>query len=154
MAHEAFEQKVHQLVDLFQGDMDGFLTAFSPIHVTWHARRGAVVGGALLPIGFLTFHHTAVVAYKRMLRSINQRMPPPFAPGYNSAIESVGDPARFSQQVEDWHNSVHNSDMTLMNPATNIFRPRFWGLHGFIDRKFMRWQRVHRKITSSEHRTV
>jgi len=154
MAHEAFEQKVHQLVDLFQGDMDGFLTAFSPIHVTWHARRGAVVGGALLPIGFLTFHHTAVVAYKRMLRSINQRMPPPFAPGYNSAIEGVGDPARFSRQVEDWHNSVHNSDMRLMNPATKIFRPRFWGLHGFIDRNFVRWQRVHRKITSSEHRTV
>ena len=150
MAHEAFEQKMHQLVDLFQGDMDGFLTAFSPIHVTWHARRGAVVGGALLPIGFLTFHHTAARAYKRMLRSINQRMPPPFAPGYNSAIESVGDPARFSQQVEEWH----NSDMTLMNPATNIFRPRFWGLHGFIDRKFMSWQTVHRKITSSEHRTV
>jgi len=154
MAHEAFEQKMHQLVDVFQIYIDSFLTSFAPIHVTWHARRGAVIGGALMPIGFLTFHHTAVLAYKRMLRSVGQRMPGPFAPGYDTAIDDIGNPVQFSDRIERWHNGVHNSDMTLMNPATNIWRPRFWGLHGFLDRKFTRWQKAHRKITSSEHRTV
>ena len=154
MSHRAFELKMRSLVDLHVGDLDAFLSAFSPIHVIWHSRRGAVVGGVLMPIGFLTFHHVAVRSYKHMLRSINQSMPAAFSPNYDASIESVAAPVDFSVAIEGWHNTVHNGDMTLMNPATNIWRPRFWGLHGFIDRKFMAWQRAHRRITSAEHQTV
>ncbi len=154
MSHAQFDGMMQSLASTFAGDVDGFLSALSPIHVRWHARRGVVIGGALQPVGFLTFHHSVVQAYKRELRSVSSRLPAPWGPGYNPAIDGATDPVDFSDRIERWHNGVHNSDMTLMNPATNIWRPRFWALHNFIDKKFTAWQKAHRKITAAEHATV
>jgi len=145
---------MQNLASQFNGNPGGFLNAFSPIHVIWHARRGVIVGGKLRPVGFLTFHHSVIQAYTIVLKSKGKTLPKKWGPNYDKAIDSDPDPVQFSSEIEDWHNGVHNSDMSLMNPATNIKKPRFWALHNFIDQKFMSWQSSHRKLTSKEHSTV
>ena len=65
MSHAAFDKQLAGIVKLAAGNPSKFLTTFSPIHVIWHARRGVVLGGVLKPVGFLTFHHSAILAYGR-----------------------------------------------------------------------------------------
>lgn len=154
MSHRQFDRLIKDLATQNRGNPSRFLTAFSPIHVIWHARRSVVVGNRLRPVGFLAFHHSAISAYASVLRSVGDRLPEPWGPDYDSAIDDIVDPVEFSEAIENWHNGVHNNDMSLANPATNIRRARFWALHHFIDQRFMAWQRRHRRITSIEHETV
>ncbi len=158
MSHQQFDQLMQNLAVQNNGKPAQFLTAFSPIHVFWHVRgRGAIVNGVFQPIGFLTFHHSVIQAYSKVLQSANRTLPNPivnWGPPYDVAIDNISDPVGFSSAIENWHNGVHNSDMTLMNPATNIRKRRFWQLHNFIDGKFTTWQQTHRVITSAEHQTV
>ena len=154
MSHKSLNKIIQDLASQTRGNPRLFLNAFSPIHVIWHARRGVIVGQQLLPVGFLTFHHSAVVAYRKVLRSVNDPLPTPWGPDYDSAIDEISEPVEFSHTIEQWHNGVHNRDMSLMNPATNIRQPKFWALHNFIDHKFLAWQRRYRRTTSAEHQTV
>lgn len=154
MSHQSSDKMIQDLASQTRGNPRRFLNGFSPIHVIWHTRRGVVVDQQLLPVGFLTFHHSAITAYAKVLRSVDDRLPAPWGPDYDPTIDEISDSVEFSRAIERWHNGVHNNDMSLMNPATNIRRPKFWALHNFINRKFAAWQRRHRKLTSAEHQTV
>ena len=88
------------------------------------------------------------------MKAAGKQLPDSWGPSYPSAIDGISDPVDFSDKIEEWHNGVHNSDMTLMNPATTIRRPKFWALHGFIEGKFKEWIKNHRHLKPAEHATV
>jgi hypothetical protein len=130
-----------ELQTVSESDTRQFLDDFAPIHVEWHTSRR--FDG--MDIGFLSFHHEVIIAHTAILKKNGEKVQKAMTrprPAYRKHIDTVTDPEHFSNDLEDWHNSVHMNHiypMDFMNPAKNIYMDLFWRFHTLIDNKFTAW---------------
>ena len=144
MAHPWFVQQMERWGDDLSPEQ--FLTAFTDWHVWWHRDHGEWNGLPL--IGFLSFHHDVIKALKKSFQRAGWTFPARWTtmqPNYENwrtvdgqPLNSINDPLKFSQEVENWHNFVHMNPLypELPNATTNIWTFRFWALHHRIDEEF------------------
>ena len=142
-----------KLAVISAGSKSDFLAAFAVIHTKWHTSemmsgQGKWNGSAY---GFLSFHHEVLAVYQA-------RFAPSLAPGtmahtsppFRPAIDNAPDAATFSNMLEDWHNSVHRNTTkygaNFADPAKNIYMPRFWQFHKFINIQFDQWLTAHGQV--------
>jgi len=133
MTHQWFEQYMN---DLSGRGLEDYLSEFELIHDYWHSTNRF--------LGFLSFHRTVIETLKIAMNDAGMNLPGPWTtsnPAYDASIDNITDGEDFSLAVEMWHNRVHNNSAysEIMNPRTNIYTYRFWGLHMFIDKKFTDW---------------
>jgi hypothetical protein len=123
-----------------------YLDGFKSIHNKWHMAEmmsgTGTFGGR--PIGFLSFHHEVLSVYVAKFK-------PSLAPGpmghtsppYRPLIDTAPDAPHFSSDIEGWHNMVHRNvqkyGAAFADPKKNIYLPRFWQFHKFIDEKLQSW---------------
>jgi hypothetical protein len=135
----------NRLNSISTGSKNDFLKKFSVIHARWHHAEmmdgiGTFNGST---IGFLSFHHEVIRIY---IGKFNQNltagsMAKP-SPPYRKLIDSISDSLEFSHALEGWHGLVHMNPKygpNFGNPTKNIYMPRFWNFHKFIEDKFLRW---------------
>lgn len=149
MAHSRVITMMDSYADkaIEQNEPSQFLQQFASMHEWWH-QRGRVPG-------FLIFHWYSIRNFKRSEAdtlweggitpfSENEwlAMNWPYELGNNVEENDFYSLARFSRQLESWHNEAHwavsiATGQDLMNPLTNIMLRNFWRLHYFIDIKFL-----------------
>ena len=80
------------------------------------------------------------------------------SPPYRPVIGTAPDAPHFSSDIEGWHNMVHRNTakygVDFADPKKNIYMPRFWQFHTFIDRKFKTWLGAHGQTYDSVDHTV
>jgi len=133
MTHQWFEQYMN---DLSSRGLENYLADFELIHDYWH--------GTNRFLGFLSFHRTVIATLEIAMNDAGMNLPGPWTtqvPAYDTSIDAITVAEDFSLAIEMWHNRVHNNTdySELMNPRTNIYTYRFWGLHMLIDKKFTEW---------------
>lgn len=133
MTHKWFEDYME---NLSKQDPYTYLENFEDIHVYWHMENPF--------LGFLSFHRTVIDTLRTSLRGAGADLPSAWTtaePAYLNWIDDIKDAEEFSEAIQFWHNGVHNNPnySEIMNPRTNIYTVRFWGLHVFIDEKFTDW---------------
>lgn len=116
--------------------LENYLSDFELIHDYWHRTNRF--------LGFLSFHRTVIATLKIAMNDAGMNLPGPWTtqiPAYDTSIDSITSAEDFSLAIEMWHNRVHNNSdyAELMDPRTNIYTYRFWGLHMLIDKKFTEW---------------
>ena len=139
-----------KLAAISTGTEKKYLDSFKTIHNKWHMDEmntgTGTFGGAA--IGFLSFHHEVLSVYVARFKPglvpgpMGQPLPP-----YRPAIDNAPDARRFSSDVEGWHNLVHRNvakyGADFADPKKNIYLPRFWQFHAFIDQKLQGWLGAH-----------
>jgi hypothetical protein len=124
----------------YDGNPLGFLWEFAPIHEWWHIER---MDGTQ-PIGFLTFHRLVIESFGSTFPQgrvpVDARSPAPYPAVLRAAARAVGDVdalREFSEDIERWHNSVHNAiGGAFVQARRNVYLRSFWQFHSFIDREF------------------
>ena len=135
-----------KLATISAGTEANFLNSFKTIHSTWHMAEmmsGAGTFGGK-PVGFLSFHREVISVYIAKFKP--GLAPGPMAhasPPYRAVIDNAPDVFQFSNAIEGWHGRVHNNAKKygpdFAAPKKNIFMPRFWQFHKFIDGKLQGW---------------
>ena len=139
-----------KLASISGGTERKYLDGFKSIHNKWHMAEMMTGTGTFVgkPIGFLSFHHEVLSVYVSKFK-------PALAPGtmahtsppYNPAINNATDAAQFSSSIEGWHNLVHRNvqkyGADFVDAKKNIYMPRFWQFHKFIDQTFQAWLVAH-----------
>ena len=139
----------NRLATISAGSKADFLAKFAPIHQSWHMSE--MMGTPKFngkPIGFLSFHHEALAVYQgKYAKTLAPGAMAHTLPAYRSVIDNATDVLTFSQALEDWHNSVHRNakkyGADFADPMKNIYMPRFWQFHKFINNKFADWLTAH-----------
>jgi hypothetical protein len=138
--HLPIRDFLRQLEQDYRGDPLGFLWEFAPVHEWWHEERMR----GTQPAGFLTFHHLVIESLGSTFPSgsipVQPATPFPFPSALASAAQSVSGVQElqdFAEDLERWHNGVHNSiGGTFVNPTRNVFQRLFWQFHTFLDGQF------------------
>src|SRR5713226_5604758 len=141
-----------KLASISGGTKKQFLDGFKTIHNAWHMaemNKGVGTFGGQ-PIGFLSFHHEVVSVY--VSKFAPGLAPGPMAktsPPYRPHIDGAPDAVQFSIAIEGWHNLVHRNvkkyGTAFGDPKKNIYLPRFWQFHKFINEKFQGWLQAHQQ---------
>lgn len=148
MAHPPMRDRVVAIANANATDPAGFLEDLSDIHFDWHAEF-------VRSYGFLLFHHRVVRYFQTIVNSQLERPVSAYAAedlrGMNvqpytgdlADVDTLGELASFSSDIESWHNTAHGRLQTatgtpLMDPRQNIFFRPFWQLHLYIDDFFAR----------------
>ncbi|MBI3416220.1 MAG: hypothetical protein HY043_13070 [Verrucomicrobia bacterium] len=150
-----------KLATISAGTEQQFLDSFKTIHNTWHMAEmmsGAGTFGGK-PIGFLSFHHEVISVYIAKFKP--GLAPGPMAktsPPYKKVTDLAPDAQQFSNTIEGWHGRVHNNAAKygpdFADPKKNIYMPRFWQFHKFIDNKFQSWLAAHQQSYGDVDHTV
>jgi hypothetical protein len=146
MAIEPVVIKLRNKLNSISGtDRNNFLKKFSLIHKKWH--HAEMMGGLGTfngsPVGFLSFHHEVISVYMNKFdQNLTAGSMAKPSPPYRKLIDSNSDPLQFSHALEGWHGLVHMNPKygpNFGNPTKNIYMPRFWNFHKFIENKFLNW---------------
>jgi hypothetical protein len=139
--HIPIRDYLRQLGQEYAGNPLGFLWEFAPIHEWWHVER---MDGTQ-PIGFLTFHHLVLESFGGTFPegrvTVDARSPAPYPAVLRAAaraVDDVGALREFSEDIERWHNGVHNAiGGAFVQARRNVYLRSFWQFHSFIDREFV-----------------
>lgn len=139
-----------RLAMISAGPRADFFAAFADVHKRWHMSEMMSGVGKFggKPIGFLSFHHEVLEVYQnRYATSLSSGAMAHPVPAYRAALDLAADAVTFSNALEDWHNSVHRNTkkygVDFADPTKNIYMPRFWQFHKFIDSHFNAWLTSH-----------
>jgi hypothetical protein len=133
--HMPVRQFLERLQADHPGDPLGFLWELAPVYEWWLAERAR----GTQPVGFLTFHRLVICRFGPTFPAGRVPVTPSSVAPYPAilaararAVDGVGALQELSEDLEGWHNGVHE----VGDPVRSVFQRRFWQFHLFLDQEF------------------